>query len=93
MRVGGLIATAALSFMMVGAAEAMPAAPLAPTDGPAVTLVRGGCGFGAHRGMYGGCRLNRGWRGRLRGATGGAPRGCPPGTHPTGRGFCRRNVY
>lgn len=90
MKFTGLIAAVAIGLLTAGTAEAMPAAPLA-NDGGAVTLVRDGCGFGAHQGRLGGCRLNRGWRGRMRGSMGGAPRGCPPGTHPTGRGFCRRN--
>ena len=90
MRMTTIIAAAAVSLMTVGAAEAMPAASLGGNDA-GLTLVRQGCGFGAHQGAYGGCRLNRGWRGHLRGSMGGAPRGCPPGTHPIGRGFCRRN--
>ena len=90
MRLSAIIVAAAVSFATMGAAEAMPAAPLGNGDA-GLTLVRQGCGFGAHQGVYGGCRLNRGWRGHLRGAMGRAPRGCPPGTHPTGRGFCRRN--
>jgi hypothetical protein len=40
-------------------ASAMPFPPLA--DAPsALTLVRQGCGFGFHRGPWGGCRPNAG---------------------------------
>lgn len=36
-----------------------------PGDALRVTLVRQGCGFGGHRGFYGGCRANFGPRGRV----------------------------
>lgn len=91
MRLSSLIA-AGLLFAGATGAAAMPAAPLS-SGGNGLTLVRGGCGWGAHRGIYGGCRLNPGWRGHMRGAMGGAPLGCPPGTHPTGGGYCRRNGH
>jgi hypothetical protein len=71
----------ALSFglMATTASTAMPVAPLdqsqvASSD---VIQVYGGCGFGMHRGPYGGCRPLY---------------NCPPGWHsgPAGRG-CFRN--
>lgn len=89
MRLSTLILLAGVSLAS-DAAYAFPAAPLG-TVGPHVTQVRDRCGWGAHQGRFGGCRLNNGWRGRMRGAMGGAPLGCPPETHPTGRGFCRTN--
>ena len=39
--------------------------PADEADTPQVTLVRAGCGFGGHRGVYGGCRANRGPRGAV----------------------------
>jgi len=55
---------AAAGFMLAGmtfAADAMPAAPVAPQQNPGLTLIAGGCGPGWHRGPYGGCRRNWGW--------------------------------
>ncbi len=89
--VRGAILGAALA-LIAPSAQAAPiaATPLldkgAPTE---VVLVRGGCGFGEHRGPYGGCRINNGPRGALRAATTGLPRGCPPGMHRGFYGRCR----
>ncbi len=88
MRLTGLIITASIA-LFAGGAQAMPVTPLSGGEA-AVVLVRGGCGFGAHRGPYGGCRLNRGPRGAIRRAMTGAPRGCPPGLYRGPRGFCHR---
>ncbi|WP_237480952.1 GCG_CRPN prefix-to-repeats domain-containing protein [Lichenibacterium dinghuense] len=83
------IAAAAAGLIAAGGAEAMPVAGLSSVEGAApLVQVRGGCGFGEHRGLFGGCRLNRGWRGRLRYFRTGAPRGCPPGRTRI-RGICR----
>lgn len=87
MRVGGLIAAAAVTLCVVGSANAMPIAPAVVGASPAIQ-VRGGCGYGEHRGFYGGCRLNRGPRGFIRRLETGAPRGCPPGRSRI-RGICR----
>ena len=94
MKLTGLIAGAALVLSVAGA-QALPIDEAVVTGAGDASLiqVRGGCGFGAHRGPYGGCRLNRGPRGYMRGMMGGAPRGCRPGTHPSGRGYCVRNFY
>ena len=61
-----VLAAAAASTLLFGgidAAGAMTAGaiPLAESA-PAVTLVAGGCGIGFHRGPYGGCRPNGGFR-------------------------------
>ncbi|MCJ2026162.1 GCG_CRPN prefix-to-repeats domain-containing protein [Methylobacterium sp. J-067] len=91
MRLSGMILAASVALFAGGAAQAAPFAPTPLSDGEAsVVLVRGGCGFGEHRGPMGGCRLNRGPRGAIRRAISGAPRGCPPGLYRTPRGFCRR---
>lgn len=84
-----LIVAAVVGLSAASVAEAMPMSgvPLADTTA-AVIQVRGGCGFGAHRGYRGGCRLNRGPRGFIRGLTTGAPRGCPP-RRVRIRGICR----
>ncbi len=76
MRMTGLIVAASVALFASGA-QAMPVAPLTGGDA-AVTLVRGGCGFGARRGAYGGCRLNRGPRGAIRRAITGAPAAARP---------------
>lgn len=89
MKMTTMIVTASVALFAGGAAQAMPVAPLANSDA-AVTLVRGGCGFGEHRGRFGGCRLNRGPRGAIRRSITGAPRGCPPGLVRGPRGFCHR---
>lgn len=83
---GALIIAAASA---TGAA-AMTATPLLDTgDGAQVIQVRGGCGFGEHRGPFLGCRINHGPRGRIRAATTGLPRGCPPGERRGFYGRCR----
>lgn len=89
MKLTSLVLAAALSLGAAGAVQAMPiaAAPLVTPAAPTV-LVLGGCGFGEHRGFFGGCRLNRGPRGFIRRRLTGAPRGCPPGRTRI-RGICR----
>jgi hypothetical protein len=64
-----LIATAFIAGIGVAAissAQAMPIAPLDQTEVGAVIQVFGGCGWGGHRGPYGGCRplynCPPGWR-------------------------------
>ncbi|MCJ2082671.1 GCG_CRPN prefix-to-repeats domain-containing protein [Methylobacterium sp. J-090] len=90
MKLTGLIAGAAATLLVAGATQALPmTAAGIGLDAP-VVQVRGGCGFGAHRGVFGGCRLNRGPRGAIRGALTGAPRGCPPGLYRGPAGRCRR---
>lgn len=61
----------------ITAARAMPVAPLQQDQNPQVIQVYGGCGYGWHRGPYGGCRPLY---------------NCPPGWHtgPYGR-RCFRN--
>ena len=61
----------------VSAAQAMPVAPLQQDQNAQVIQVYGGCGYGWHRGPYGGCRPLY---------------NCPPGWHtgPYGR-RCMRN--
>jgi hypothetical protein len=75
-----LFAAAALAAIgMAGMAQAMPVAPLdqAQAETSIVTPTAGGCGWGWHRGPYGGCRPMY---------------NCPPGWHsgPFGR-HCFRN--
>lgn len=56
-----LISLAAGAALLGGlvTAEAMPGAmPVAGSPAGEITLVSGGCGFGAHRGYYGRCRAN-----------------------------------
>lgn len=89
MKMNTMIVAASVTLFAGGGAQAMPVAPLVQNDA-AVTLVRGGCGFGEHRGRFGGCRLNRGPRGAIRRSITGAPRGCPPGLVRGPRGFCHR---
>lgn len=74
-----------------GAASAMPLIQAVDNslDGARIIEVRGGCGFGEHRGFFGGCRINHGPRGRIRAATTGLPGGCPPGRHRGFYGRCR----
>ena len=89
-----MLAASAVLLLGAAGAQAMPLdTALATGNDAALIQVRQGCGFGAHQGPYGGCRLNRGPRGRIRAMMGRAPRGCRPGTHPSGRGFCVRNGY
>jgi hypothetical protein len=61
----------------ISAAQAMPVAPLHQDPGGSIIQVYGGCGYGGHRGPYGGCRPLY---------------SCPPGWHsgPYGR-RCFRN--
>ena len=74
-----------------GAASAMPLIPAVDdgSGGAQIVEVRGGCGFGEHRGPFAGCRINHGPRGRIRAATTGLPGGCPPGRHRGPYGGCR----
>ena len=61
MRIATLAAALAFAAALPAAADAVPLAqpiPLAGSDAPAITLTSGGCGFGFHRGFYGGCRPN-----------------------------------
>ncbi|MCJ2046034.1 hypothetical protein MKK58_16080 [Methylobacterium sp. J-078] len=90
MKLTGLIVGGFATLLMAGGAQAlpMPAGGIG-VDAP-IVQIRGGCGFGAHRGPFGGCRLNRGPRGAIRRAITGAPRGCPPGLYRGPGGRCRR---
>jgi membrane-associated protease RseP (regulator of RpoE activity) len=47
-----------VSVLVTGfnAAQAMPVAPLDQDPGGSIVQVYGGCGYGGHRGPYGGCR-------------------------------------
>jgi hypothetical protein len=77
-----LIATALVAgagFVLAAPAGAMPIAPLDQAEAGQVIQVFGGCGFGWHRGPFGGCRPLY---------------NCPPGWHtgPFGR-VCRPNWY
>jgi hypothetical protein len=84
-----LIATAC--FAVIGLAgisssQAMPLVPLDQVQAGVITLISGGCGIGAHRGPYGGCRANVGEVVVVPGAPVlVAPvviaRPCPPGMH------------
>ena len=59
------------------AAQAMPVAPLHPDQNGSIIQVYGGCGYGGHRGPYGGCRPLY---------------SCPPGWHSGAYGRrCFRN--
>lgn len=65
-----IFAVLASTGLLLGAgasAEAGLLQPLVagPDDTAQLTLVRQGCGFGGHRGFYGGCRANFGPRGRV----------------------------
>ena len=68
-----------ISFAAITASQAMPVAPLDQTGAASGEVIRvaGGCGWGFHRGPYGGCRPMY---------------NCPPGWHsgPYGR-HCFRN--
>jgi hypothetical protein len=72
---GAFIAGGILSG--IAAAQAMPVAPLQQGENAQIIQVFGGCGYGWHRGPYGGCRPLY---------------NCPPGWHtgPYGR-RCMRN--
>lgn len=90
MRFTNMLAGAALVMLTAGAAQALPVqASSSLGDAAPLFEVRAGCGFGAHRGPYGGCRLNRGPRGQMRRMMTGAPRGCPPRMYRGPRGVCR----
>jgi hypothetical protein len=63
-----LIATAFIAsagLALASSAHAMPIAPLDQAEVGAVIQVFGGCGWGGHRGPFGGCRplynCPRGW--------------------------------
>lgn len=88
MKLTHVIAAATIALLAGGEAQAMPMPQLNVATDSGVILARAGCGFGAHRGPYGGCRLNRGPRGAMRQMMTGAPRGCPPGRYRV-RGICR----
>jgi hypothetical protein len=68
-----------ISFAAITASQAMPVAPLEQTQSASGEVIRvaDGCGWGFHRGPYGGCRPMY---------------NCPPGWHsgPYGR-RCFRN--
>ena len=89
------LARLSLAFVVclgtIGAAGAMPLIQAVDNgaDPARIIEVRGGCGFGEHRGGFGGCRINHGPRGRIRAATTGLPRGCPPGERRGFYGRCR----
>lgn len=88
MKLTSTLAAAAM-LLTAGAANALPLAAAPATGDAPVVLAAQGCGFGAHRGALGGCRLNPGPRGRMRRAITGAPRGCPPRMYRGPRGVCR----
>ena len=77
-----LIAAAFLLGSIVGGANAMSLAPLAPAENSDVIQVAGGCGEGWHRGPYGGCRRNY---------ANPAAHACPRGWYPGPFGRCRAN--
>ena len=71
MRIAMMCAAAGIAAALgAGPALAMPGAIVEPAldagPAPQLELVRGGCGFGEHRGWYGRCHYNRGWRGAAR---------------------------
>ena len=57
--------TLGLSLFAMTSSQAMPLVPLGQSANDAVITVSGGCGWGGHRGPYGGCRpvfnCPRGW--------------------------------
>ena len=55
-----------LGLAAVSASQAMPVAPIAPSQGEIIQVAQG-CGPGFHRGPYGACRPLY---------------SCPPGWHP-----------
>ena len=77
-----LIATAFVLASLIGGANAMPQAPLAPATNNDVIEVAGGCGAGWHRGPYGGC---------LRNFANPGDHACPRGYHIGPGGECRGN--
>lgn len=54
-----LLAAAVFAFAGIGAANAMPVAPISAADTAAVIHVAQGCGPGFHRGPMGACHPNR----------------------------------
>jgi hypothetical protein len=76
-----LIAFAFVLGALTGGANAMPLAPLAPTQDNLIA-VAGGCGGGWHRGPYGGCRRNY---------ADPAAHPCPRGWYLGPYGRCRAN--
>jgi hypothetical protein len=74
-----LIAAAILSLGALGAAQALPVAPLSADE--SVTLVAQGCGPGMARNAAGHCRPAF------------IARPCPPGMHRNAIGRCRPNRY
>ena len=89
-RMAGLGFCFALTLATGGVASAMPLSPAVDTGSQSAQIieVRGGCGFGEHRGPYAGCRINNGPRGRIRASVTGLPYGCPPGQHRGPYGHC-----
>lgn len=79
-----MFAAALFAIGTLGAANAMPLAPLNSADTAAVIHVAQGCGPGFARGPYGGCRP------MFRGPPPRGPRFCPPGTFRGPYGGCRR---
>jgi hypothetical protein len=75
-----LVATAFLASVglaLASPAQAMPIAPLADIEAAPTVKVFGGCGWGGHRGPFGGCRPLY---------------NCPPAMHTGPRGrVCRPN--
>jgi hypothetical protein len=62
-----LAAVAALALVSAGImndAAALPGTAVRIESPPVVSLIAGGCGFGWHRGPWGGCRRNWGPVGR-----------------------------
>ncbi len=91
MRLQFVSLASALLLLSASAAGAAPfaAVPLDTGADAQILHVRGGCGFGEHRGPFAGCRINRGPRGRIRAEVTGLPRGCPPGLRRGLYGRCR----
>jgi hypothetical protein len=57
MRVASLASIAALTTLLAGSADAMPA-PAVYHGNSGITLTAGGCGLAFHRTVYGGCAPN-----------------------------------
>ena len=81
---GASVLALGLGLFATTGSQAMPLAPLAPAvpGDAAIIQVAGGCGWGWHRGPYGGCRRNyaRPWL-----------HACPRGWYPGPYGRCRAN--
>ena len=90
MRLHFVSLASALLQLSAGGAGATPFAASLVTNGADAQIIQvaGGCGFGEHRGPYGGCRINPGPRGRIRASVTGLPLGCPPGLHRGPYGHC-----